>query len=127
MNVEQLLQFHLALCYQAYQVMESKNHDYAGAGGESPFRNFTSPEALGIATTEQGILIRMTDKLNRLVTFCRDGKLEVANETARDAIIDIVNYSVILAAYMNTRGMTQAPQDTQEDEGDRTENRDNPE
>ena len=127
MNVEQLLQFHLALCYQSYQVMESKNHDYAGAGGESPFRNFTSPEALGIATTEQGILIRMTDKLNRLVTFCRDGKLEVTNETARDAVVDIINYSVILAAYMQAKAVAHNPGQEEEDEGDRPENRDNSE
>jgi hypothetical protein len=103
MNIEDLLKFHLAFCYQAYKVMEVKNHDYAGADGETPFRNFTSPEALGIATTEQGLLIRMVDKINRLVTFCRDGKLEVTNETSHDALIDLINYSIILAGYMKAK------------------------
>lgn len=103
MNVEELLKFHLAFCYRAYRLVEVKNHDYAGADGASPFRNFTSPEALGIATTEQGILIRMIDKINRLVTFCKDGKLAVDNETAGDALLDLINYSIILAAYMRDK------------------------
>ena len=103
MNIEQLLKFHLAFCYQAYQIMEVKNHDYAGSSGETPFRNFTSPEALGIASTEQGLLIRMVDKINRLVTFCRDGKLEVTNETAQDALLDLINYSIILGGYMRAK------------------------
>jgi hypothetical protein len=103
MNVEQLLKFHLAFCYRAYRLVEVKNHDYAGADGEHPFKNFTSVEALGVATTEQGILVRMTDKLNRLVTFVRDGKLEVTNETAVDAMLDLINYSIILAAYIREK------------------------
>ena len=127
MNVEKLLKFHLAMCYQAYQIMEKKNHDYAGAGGASPFRNFTSPEALGIASTEQGILIRMVDKVNRLVTFCRDGKLEVTNETATDAVIDIINYSVILAAYVQAKAAgapAKPPSPIEELDDDGAESRD---
>ena len=112
MNIEQLLKFHLAFSYQAYKVMEAKNHDYAGADGETPFRNFTSPEALGLASTEQGLMIRMVDKINRLVTFCRDGKLEVTNETAVDALVDLINYSIILAAFMRARsGITETEEE----------------
>lgn len=101
--VEDLLEFHLAFCHRAYLLCAKKNHDYAGAHGLSPYRNFESIEALGIASTESGLLIRMTDKINRLVTFVNDGKLAMENETAIDALLDIVNYSVILAAYMRVR------------------------
>ena len=108
MTVDELLKFHLAFCYQAYQLCERKNHDYAGATGASPFRNFEAVEALGIAPTEAGILVRMTDKLNRLVTFVRDGKLVVENEGATDSLVDLINYAVLLAAYRRERaGITE--------------------
>ena len=42
----------------------------------------------------------MTDKLNRLITFVQDGKLVVDNEGVEDALLDLINYSVILGAYL---------------------------
>jgi hypothetical protein len=108
MNVEELLQFHNAFSHLAYQVMKVKNHDYAGADGETPFRNFESVEALGVAKTEQGLIIRMIDKINRLSTFSQSGKLEVLDEKATDALLDIVNYAVLLAAYLKKKGLEDA-------------------
>jgi hypothetical protein len=104
--VDELLEFHLAFCYRAYQICAKKNHDYAGAEGMSPWRNFETCEQLGLARTEAGFLIRMGDKLNRLVTFVRDGRLAVDNEGAMDALLDIINYSILLAAYMQKREVT---------------------
>lgn len=101
---ERLLQFHLAFCYRAYCICKVKNHDYGGASGETPWRNFESTEALGIASTESGILMRMGDKLNRLVTYVNDGKLNVPNEGAMDALLDTINYCVLLAAYISKGG-----------------------
>ena len=103
MNVDELLKFHLAFTFEAYTLCASKNHDYAGADGGAPFRNFEAVEALGIASTEAGFLVRMTDKLNRLVTFVNDGKLVLENEGAMDSLLDLINYSVLLAAYMQHR------------------------
>ena len=100
MNVEGLLNYHRQLCNQAQLLMSRKNHDYAGAEGADPFRNFAAPEKLGIASTEAGLLIRMTDKLNRLITFVQDGKLVVDNEGVEDALLDLINYSAILGAYL---------------------------
>lgn len=102
-EVERLLQFHLAFCHRAYMVCQDKNHDYAGADGSSPWRNFESTERLGIASTETGMLIRMGDKLNRLITYVKDGKLACENEGAADALIDMVNYSVLLAGYIQRK------------------------
>ncbi len=102
--VEELLEFHLAFCYRAYQICAKKNHDYAGAEGLNPWRNFETCELMGLARTEAGFLVRMGDKLNRLVTFVRDGRLAVDNESATDALLDIINYSILLAAYMQKRG-----------------------
>lgn len=96
MTTEELLKLHNEMCSKARQIMVKKNHDYAGASGEKPFANFEVAEKLGLCETEIGILMRMTDKIMRLKTFIRSGKLEVS-ESAEDACVDIMNYSVLLA------------------------------
>ena len=65
--------------------------------------NFESTERLGIASTETGMLIRMGDKLNRLITYVQDGKLACENEGAADALVDMINYSVLLAGYIQRK------------------------
>ena len=100
MTAAGLLTFHEELCAKAHALCAAKNHDYAGAEGLSPFRNFESIEALGVAKTEVGFLVRMIDKINRLCTFIKDGKLTVENEGAEDALLDLINYCVLLGAYI---------------------------
>ena len=99
MNVDELLQHHTNLVVQAREIMAKKNHDYAGSGGNTPFRNFTRCEDLGICTTEKGILVRMTDKLSRLSTYLEGAELQVSDETFDDTLLDLINYCVILSGY----------------------------
>ena len=96
MNREELLKHHDSLCNEAKELMKKKNHDYAGSGGDSPFANFERTEAMGICSTEAGVLVRMVDKISRLSTFVEAGKLKVDNEGYQDAIVDIINYCVLL-------------------------------
>ena len=96
MNREQLLEHHDHLSTTAKDIMKKKNHDYAGSGGDSPFANFERTEAMGICSTEAGVLVRMVDKISRLSTFVEAGKLKVDNEGYQDAIVDIINYCVLL-------------------------------
>jgi hypothetical protein len=83
--------------------MALKNYDYAGdhEQGRRPFANFERVEALGICSTERGFLVRMTDKLSRLTSFVEAGKLRVKDESVQDTLIDLINYSVLLAAYLS--------------------------
>ena len=83
--------------------MAKKNHDYAGAGGDTPFANFTASEKLGICSTEVGFLMRMLDKLQRLGTFAKAGALKVLTEGPRDACLDIINYAILFAAYIHQK------------------------
>jgi len=99
MNVEDLLQHHTNLVVQAYAVMAKKNHDYAGAEGDTPFRNFTRIENFGVCSTERGILVRMIDKMSRLSTYLEGSEFQVSDETFDDTIIDLINYCVILSGY----------------------------
>ncbi len=102
-NTERLLGRHSAITDAARALMAKKNHDYAGAGGDTPFRNFQMADSLGVCTVEAGIILRMGDKLQRLATFATDGKLAVTSETTFDAVVDIINYAVILQAYIESK------------------------
>lgn len=106
MDVEGLLKHADQMMKTAYEIMEKKNHDYAGAEGDTPFRNFTRCEGLGLCSTETGILVRMTDKLSRLSTFVQAGELKVKDESFDDTLLDLINYSVILSAYRKQKKET---------------------
>lgn len=99
MNRTEYLKFHQQLCDDARSLSERKNHDYAGRGGEHPFANFQRCESMGVCTTEQGFLVRMTDKMSRLSSFVEAGCFAVSDEKLRDTIMDLINYSALFLAY----------------------------
>ena len=103
MTRDDLLRNHELLCNTARELMKRKNADYAGRNGVEPFANFTRVEAMGICSTERGMLVRVTDKMSRLSSFVESGKLEVANESFEDTIVDVINYMVLLHSYVKDK------------------------
>jgi len=103
MTRDELLQFHAELCKAARDLMSLKNRDYAGKDGLEPFANFTRVEAMGICKTEQGFLVRLTDKMSRLSSFIHAGKMNVQDESFMDTCVDVINYMVLLAAYLKDK------------------------
>ena len=103
MNRAELFNHHVQLSARALDIMKAKNNDYAGSGGGSPFANFQRVEAMGVCSVEQGFLVRIVDKVSRLSTFAQDGKLAVKNESYEDAILDIMNYCVLMSAYVKDK------------------------
>lgn len=103
MTRDELLKHHEVLCLMARTLMDKKNRDYAGNDGLEPFANFTRVEAMGICTTEQGFLVRLTDKMSRLSSFVESGTLHVSNESFEDTLVDVINYIVLLSAYHNDK------------------------
>jgi len=99
MTRDELLKHHEVLCKQARDLMDMKNRDYAGNGGKQPFANFTRVEAMGICSTEQGFMVRLTDKMSRLSSIIESGKTNVKDESFEDTMIDVINYIVLLSAY----------------------------
>jgi hypothetical protein len=99
MTREELLKHHEVLCKQARDLMDKKNRDYAGNDGKEPFANFTRVESMGICSTEQGFMVRLTDKMSRLSSILQSGKTNVTNETFDDTLVDVINYIVLLSAY----------------------------
>ena len=96
--------FHEKLCDEARELSRKKNHDYAGKDGENPFRNFERVEAMGVASTERGFLVRMIDKLSRLSGYCEAGEFKVSEESFQDSCVDLINYTCLLAAYVSSKG-----------------------
>jgi len=103
MTRDELLQTHTQLCTKAQELMRKKNADYAGRGGTEPFANFTRTEAMGICSTERGMLVRMTDKMSRLSSFMESGEFKVKDESLQDTVLDMINYSVLLYAYLQDK------------------------
>ena len=103
MNRDELLEYHSVICKSAKELMSLKNRDYAGDNGNEPFANFTRVEAMGICTTEQGFLTRITDKMSRLSSFIDCGKMHVENESFNDTIVDVINYMVLLSAFLEDK------------------------
>ena len=102
LNRAQLIDLHGELTETAKMLMSRKNHDYSGGKESSDcFLNFTRVEKLGITDTETGFLVRMTDKMSRLITFVQNGRFEVEDEGLKDTVIDLINYSILLYAYLS--------------------------
>lgn len=97
MNKEELIEFHLDFCNRMHEIMVNKNSDYSG---EKPFFNFQSTEILGVTTTEQGFLTRMLDKYNRINNLVKTGVNKVKDEKIEDTLMDLANYSILMAAYI---------------------------
>lgn len=99
MNREELLTFHAEFTLKMEDICEKKNADYAGSVA-CPFANFTRVEMLGFATAEQGFLTRMMDKFCRISSFVKNGTLMVKDESVTDTLLDLANYCVLMAAYL---------------------------
>jgi hypothetical protein len=78
------------------EIMSAKNADYSG-GDDGPFLNFNQIEMLtkGKITRDQGVLVRMTDKLSRVHRLLENNAV-VKNETIEDTLMDLANYSLLL-------------------------------
>ncbi len=96
---EWLLSFLEEKTKRMLEIARAKNHDYAGSAPD-PFGNFSRVEALGVATTEQGFLVRMTDKMCRVASLLRPGiTAQVKDESVEDTLLDLGNYALLLLAY----------------------------
>jgi hypothetical protein len=51
----------------------------------------------------------MMDKLGRLASFIQKGQLNVADEKVEDTLLDLANYCVILAAYLQHKTSEKHP------------------
>lgn len=83
------------------ETAKKKNQDYAG--DKDPFANFGRVETFGICTVEQGILVRITDKLARVSNLIGGENPAVVDESVDDTLLDAINYLAILKAYRDSK------------------------
>jgi hypothetical protein len=84
------------------ELSRRKNNDYT-SGSDNAFANFQAVEQFGAATTEQGFMTRIIDKIMRLSTFVKDGQLQVKDESVTDTLRDLANYSALFAGYLESK------------------------
>lgn len=93
MTTEEYFAFIDKICDEMKTLVRAKNADYTG--GESPFANFKEAEMYGVDPIV-GLSVRMGDKMKRLQSFCKQGKLEVKGEGLSEIAKDFIGYSWLL-------------------------------
>lgn len=83
---------------KCYELLKSKNNDYAGEKTQDPYANFRKSEAIGVKT-EKGILVRMMDKMSRVSNLIEQDA-SVKTEKIEDTLEDLINYAAILKSYI---------------------------
>lgn len=103
MDQKQLLDFFDKVTKNMRDIMVRKNSDYTG-GNKDPFGNFSAVEHIDFGvSTEQGILVRMTDKIKRIASFVKQGTLQVKDESVSDTLLDLANYCILFAAFLSAK------------------------
>lgn len=82
------------------KLMVAKAHDYSG--NEDCNKNIKACEVMGICPSETGLLVRMMDKLQRLVTLST-AKAKVTTESKEDTLGDLRNYAAIYIHLMRDK------------------------
>lgn len=99
MKHEQFLEYHKEVLEKLASIVKAKNHDYSG-GLDDAFSNFKSVEQLDVCSAEQGFLTRMMDKYQRVNNFVKSGVTLVEDEKIEDTLLDLANYSILMAGYI---------------------------
>lgn len=101
----ELLALHEEICSHTKSTMKVKNRDYAGEDGlDDAFGNLRLCEDMGLATLPQGILVRMSDKLKRVINLTQEDRdASVLDESVQDSLEDLINYCILLAAALGRR------------------------
>lgn len=106
-SLEEVIAFRKAMFESSLALVSKKGADYnrdQQTTGDTLF-NLRVAEILGITqSTEEGILVRLSDKLMRLISLTKPGRdAEVKDESVLDTIRDVHNYSDYLGIIWQSR------------------------
>jgi hypothetical protein len=112
MNQQQLIRFAEEFFGKSIDLMKRKNADYANPEThKDAFGNLKAVETFNISTGV-GFITRMTDKLSRISTFVHAGQLQVKDESVTDTLRDLANYSMLMAAWIESEKAIPESQNT---------------
>ena len=106
MTKEEYLDYHRDMCKRMVDITAAKNADYTGSDPD-PFGNFSRVDVMGICSVEQGFLVRMSDKISRIISFVQKGVLLVKDESVEDTLLDLANYCILMAGYIKSKRLSQ--------------------
>jgi len=91
----------LGVCFneivnKCWRICEAKTTDYAKQS--DIFSSLRATEQLGLCPVSTGILVRVVDKISRIINLLDCQNVAVKDESITDSIMDIINYLVLLAA-----------------------------
>ena len=116
-TLDLVLKVHKEMCDEARSIIAKKGHDYnreQQLTGNTLF-NLSVCCVLGIVRTiTQGILVRLSDKMMRLISLTKDPSIqaEVKDESIRDTVKDMINYLVYLyIVYLEERSKHESRQE----------------
>lgn len=84
---------HQSICDEIHNLFVRKNHDYG--------------DSFHLTYLEEGMAmprIRLSDKFNRFKTLSRTKRQDVTDESLRDTLIDLANYSIMTILEMDLEG-----------------------
>lgn len=85
---------------RALMLASAKGHDYSGStDGMGNFRTFGW----------KGIVVRLDDKMQRLIQFCKQGELKVKTESVEDTLTDLINYAALTLIQYREENRAQSP------------------
>jgi len=85
------------------QIRAAKGHDYGD--NKDTYANCRRCEEFGVPAWK-GVLIRMSDKFQRLVSFTKNGEFKVSDESFEDTLVDLANYAIICAVLKSETELT---------------------
>lgn len=96
MDKKTLVAEYTKILQEMTQIVQMKNTDYAGPEGDA-LSNFAFVQTLskGAISREMGVIIRMTDKLARVMTLTQQ-EAKVTSEKIEDTLMDLANYAILL-------------------------------
>lgn len=105
MTQKELIEFQEKTFNNLLSLLKSKNDDYTNNSNQTndALKNFKLIEHYNVATVEQGLFARMSDKFSRLASFVSSGTLSVKGEAAEDSLKDLIGYSVLFLAYLDEK------------------------
>ncbi len=74
------------------ELHDRKNRDYAGSEYLSNF--LMCEKYIGIPAWK-GCLIRLSDKMSRIMNIARTGEISVSDETITDTLMDLAVYAIV--------------------------------
>lgn len=100
MTKDEFIQLAESFQDEGLNILDGKSNDYAKE--DDVMSAFKTVEVFNIKP-EHALLSRMTEKLSRISNIVNGKNIKVLDESVKDSLLDLANYSFILYAYLKDK------------------------